>query len=112
MVFRAHWGREKSGNNVNRHSQALPLIVGMDDGTQKQKKGGGNGNVSWCGNDRVKTNTPGLAYWECKCSTRELPRQESSALVCPCQIILECFFFIYLPLEAFLAIWGCGLKQR
>lgn len=84
----------------------------MDDGTQKQKKGGGNGNVSWCGNDRVKTNMPGLAYWECKCSTGELPQQESSALVCPCQIILECFFFIYLPLEAFLAIWGCGLKQR
>jgi len=46
MVFRAYWGREKSGNTVNRHSQALPLIVDVDDGTQKQKEGGGNGNVS------------------------------------------------------------------
>lgn len=108
MVFRAHWGRAKSGNNVSRHSQPLPLIVDVDDGIQKQKEGGGNGNVSWCGNGCVKTNMPGLAHWECTCCTGELPQQESSALLCPCQVILEGFFFSYLPVEAFLVIWGCG----
>mgnify|MGYP001852745119 CR=1 FL=1 len=39
-------GGEKPGNNVSRRSQPLPLIVGVDDGIQKQKEGGGNGNVS------------------------------------------------------------------
>lgn len=58
-------GETESGNNVHRHSQALPLIVGVDDGIQKQKEGGGNGTESWCGNDCVKTNMPGLAHWEC-----------------------------------------------
>lgn len=87
---------------MNRHSQPLPLIVDVDDGIQKQKEGGGNGNVSCGGKDCVRTSMPGLAHWECACCTRELPQQESSALVCPCQIILEGFFFYLLTSRSFL----------
>lgn len=93
---------------MNMHSQALPLIVDVDDGIQKQKEGGGNGNVSWCGNDCVKTNMPGLAHWECTCCTGELPQQESSALVCPCQIILEGFFFYLFTSRGFLGYLEMG----
>lgn len=56
----------------------------------------------------MKTNMPGLAQWECTCSTGELPQQESCPLVCFCQMSLEAFFFPYLPVEFFfgyLGIW-------